>query len=138
LADGELRELLEIVDGSDIEELELEVAGTKLHFRRLVRVSAPEVSPDGHQLSPAESRPKATFVVAERVGFFHYSAENGTVPRAVGDSVLADQVIGVIDSLNVPSPVAAPCSGVLGEVLVDEGQAVEYGQPLFVIECRGD
>jgi acetyl/propionyl-CoA carboxylase alpha subunit len=130
LAGGELRELLRLLDGSDIEELELEVSGTKLVFKRSVaEETSSRVDTAGIEQQTDWRAP--IFVVAERVGFFHQPDGAGR-PRA-GDSVSADQVLGVIDSLNVPSPVQAPCSGVLDEVLVEEGQPVEYGQPLFVL-----
>jgi biotin carboxyl carrier protein len=79
-----------------------------------------------------------TFVVAERVGFFHYGGGNGAAPLKVGDQVVSAQVLGVINSLSVSTPVPSPCSGVLDEVLVEEGQPVEYGQPLFVVQATGD
>jgi biotin carboxyl carrier protein len=130
LAGGELRELLRLLDGSDIEELELEVSGTKLRFRRLVAADrSGRAEPAGVEQRSDWRAP--VFVVAERVGFFH--PPDGAVSLQPGDAVNADQVLGVIDSLNVPSPVRAPCQGVLDEVLVEEGQPVEYGQPLFVL-----
>ena len=130
LAGGELRELLRLLDGSDIEELELEVSGTKLLFRRSVAAErSGRVETGGVEQRP-DSR-TSVFVVAERVGFFHRPDGAGNLQP--GDSVDLDQVLGVIDSVNIPSPVQAPCSGVLDEVLVEEGQPVEYGQPLFVL-----
>ena len=129
LAGGELRELLSLLDGSSVEELELELAGTRLFVKR--RPSAEPPASDSH-VSAAAAGSEAAFVVAERVGFFHFPADRGQIPT-VNDAVTAGQVLGVIDSLNVPIPVLAPSAGRLEEVLVEEGQPVEYGHPLFVI-----
>ena len=72
-------------------------------------------------------------VTAERVGFFRASGHQAGPARRVGDRVAAGALLGAIDSLSVPIPVPAPCPGRIDEVLVEDGQAVEYGQPLFVL-----
>ena len=135
LAGGELRELLRMIEGTDIEELELEVGGTKLFFKRPAGARLPAA--DGAEASPLPGPHDAAFVVAERVGFFHFGADGPAEPPRVGDRVELGQVLGVIDSLSVPIPVAAPRDGLLDEILVEEGQPVEFGQPLFVIQPDG-
>jgi predicted deacylase len=133
LADGELRELLQMLDGSDVEELELHVGGTRLYFRR---EPGPSAAPPPSADSP-DSGDGTAFVVAKRVGFFHHQSDR-VGPLKPGDRVAAGQTIGVIDSLNVPISVQAPSDGAIEEVLVEEGQPVEYGQPLFVIRPGGE
>lgn len=131
LVGGELRALLRMLDGSDVEELELEMGETRLAFRRdLSAVAAPE--PSAEDSSSFEDQ-TGTPILAERVGFFHFPDTGG--PR-VGEQVKAGQVVGVIDSLNIPSPVAAPLAGRVEQVLVEHGQPVEYGQVLLVIAAE--
>jgi biotin carboxyl carrier protein len=136
LADGELGELLGILEGSDIEELELNLAGTRLYFRREPGVAG-ETAPSATSPNGVATGSDTIFVVAERVGFFHHQSDRAA-PLKPGDPVLAGQTIGVIDSLNVPISVQAPGAGEIEEVLVEEGQPVEYGQPLFVISPNRD
>jgi biotin carboxyl carrier protein len=128
LIDGELRALLRLLDGSDVEELELEMGAVRFAFRR----DLSDVAPSSAEPTAASDEDQAgTPLVAERVGFFHFP---DAVRPQVGDSIKAGQVVGVIDSLNVPSPVAASLGGRIAQVLVDDGQPVEYGQPLLLIE----
>lgn len=132
LAAGELRDLLRILRDSDVEELELQIAGTRLHFKRPATAIAPDSVVAEDESPSASEDPVVDLVAAERVGFFHYP-DGGNAPPGAGDTVAAGQVLGSIDSLSVPVPVQAPRAGLLEEVLVDEGQPVEYGQPLFAI-----
>jgi acetyl-CoA carboxylase biotin carboxyl carrier protein len=134
LADGELRELLQLLDGTDIEELELDVAGTRLLFKRRQGGQGAQPQAEGATEADGPATTPSAFVVAERVGFFHYP-DGAAGPLEPGDLIAAGQTLGNIDSLSVPIPLQAPRAGRLAEVLVDDGQAVEYGQPLFVIDA---
>lgn len=130
LADGELRELLRLVGQTDVEELEVEIGGTRLFLKRHhERMDAAGEAPT----SEAPSEPATTVIKADRVGFFHFAVEKSRRAPTVGERVAAGQTLGVIDTLSVPNPVRAPATGELLEVLVEEGQPVEYGQPLFVL-----
>ena len=133
LADGDLRELLGMVEGTDIEELELEVAGTRLFFKRPAAGGSPQAPVAEKEPTPDSGRVEADFVLAERVGFFHYPTD-AEGPLKAGDRVAAGQVLGVIDSLSVPIPLQAARAGRVEEVLVEDGQPVEFGQPLFVVQ----
>jgi biotin carboxyl carrier protein len=139
LAQGELRELLDLIGSSDVEELELEVSGTQLSLRRApAQPDRPALAVDEHAAPGPLGAESKNFVVAELVGFFHEPAEpDGGVARP-GLRVRAGRVLGTIESLNVPIPVTAPIAGRLVEVLVEDGQPVEYGQPLFLIEPGDD
>lgn len=72
---------------------------------------------------------------APLVGTFYRAAS----PEAesfvkVGDTVAEDSVIGIIEAMKVMNEIKAEKSGVIKEILVENGQPVEYGQPLLVIE----
>ena len=138
LAQGELRELLDLVGASDVEELELEISGTRLSLRRAPRQPARAALAVDLDAAPGPVGAGTNFVVAELVGFFHELAEPDGGPLRPGLRVRAGRVLGTIDSLNVPIPVTAPIAGRLVEVLVEDGQPVEYGQPLFLIEPGDD
>jgi len=66
-------------------------------------------------------------VTATAVGIFR----NSLPPHRLGEIVQAGQVIGIVESLKVPTEITAPVAGRVIEVLVEEGQGVEYGQPLI-------
>ncbi len=54
-----------------------------------------------------------------------------------GDRVLSGDALGAVDMLGIPQEIVSPADGVVGASLVEAGDAVEYGQPLLVIELTG-
>lgn len=75
-------------------------------------------------------------LTAETVGVFYRSPEPGAAPFvSVGDPVRAGQQVGIIEAMKLMIPVTATKEGVVAELLVDNGDAVEHGQPLIVFEA---
>lgn len=146
-----LRRLVRLLDHSDVSELELKRAeeGTRLVLRK-ARASGlnvqqpgtiqqaqltdvPVVAPSSVAAVPAVET-KHT-IVAHLVGIFHaWAKPKGGALVAPGDRVKAGQLVATIESLNVINEVEAPVAGHVVELLVQEGQPVEYGQPLMVID----
>jgi acetyl-CoA carboxylase biotin carboxyl carrier protein len=74
-------------------------------------------------------------VLAPLVGTFHtWAKPKGGALVAVGDRVKAGQLVGTIESLNVLNEVETTVAGHVVEILVQEGQPVEYGQALMTID----
>ncbi len=134
----QLQRLVRLFDRSDVAELELNrpEEGLRLVLRK---VKATQPSIVGAGLAPAlvaapDPETKHT-VVAPLVGVFHAAAKPKGKPLvAVGDRVKAGQHVAAIESLNVINEVEAPAAGRITEILIQEGQPVEYGQPLMTIE----
>lgn len=138
LAAGGLRELLQLARRAGIRELEVEYRSARV---RLVReADLLGGSPDQPGGAPVERTAEAETISvrAECVGFFHTAGEGPAALPAVGQEVAAGQTLGLIDSLSVPIAVVAPRAGCVEEVLVEDGQAVEYGQPLFSLRPVGE
>jgi acetyl-CoA carboxylase biotin carboxyl carrier protein len=139
----QLRHLVRLLDSSDVSELELKRAeeGTHLVLRK---VKAPEnssnMSNNQHELapvSPSAAPPAETKqpVVAALVGIFHtWAKPRGGSLVAIGDHVKEGQLVATIESLNVLNEVESPTDGHVIEILVQEGQPVEYGQVLMIID----
>ena len=90
---------------SDVEELEVEISGTRLSLRRAPRqADRASLAVDGSP-APGSGGAETSFVVAELVGFFHDPAETDGGGARPGLQVKAGRVLGTIDSLNVPIPV---------------------------------
>jgi acetyl-CoA carboxylase biotin carboxyl carrier protein len=138
----QLRHLVRLLDRSDVTEVELRRAeeGVRLVLRK---VKAPENSAQqaiasstltGNALPPVEANTMHS-VVAPLVGIFHSATKpRGKALVAVGDHVKTGQHIAAIESLNVINEVEAPVAGRVIEILVQEGQPVEYGQALMTID----
>lgn len=86
--------------------------------------SAPETPEVEEQSTPS------TKITSPAVGIFRPA----TAAVKEGDVVKAKQMLGIVESLRVPNEIASPVEGRVLEMLVTDGQGVEYGQALFVIE----
>ena len=90
--------------------------------------AAPEAAPEKTPEAPTEA------IESPLVGTFYRSPSPDAKPFVeVGDRVTADTTVGIIEAMKVMNEVKAEKAGVIKEVLVDNGDPVEYGQKLFVI-----
>lgn len=98
-----------------------------------VALSAVETGADeAIEIEVADVEPQPVFmtVPATAVGLFRPAA----TPLQIGDLVKKGQVVGAVESMKIPNEVAASTNGRVVEILVEEGQGVEYGQPLLMLE----
>ena len=83
----------------------------------------------------AETAAPAETIDAPLVGTFYRAASPDAAAFVkVGDRVNADTVIGIIEAMKVMNEIKAEKCGVIKDILVENGQPVEYGQPLIIIE----
>ncbi|MGB2938537.1 MAG: acetyl-CoA carboxylase biotin carboxyl carrier protein [Phycisphaerae bacterium] len=135
-----IRRLLELMKEHDLVELEMEQEGLAVRLRKAgseVRlVPAPAPPPATPQAAvPAKGAAEETATIkAPMVGTFYVAPEPGSKPFVeVGDHVTEDTVACVIEAMKVFNDIRAEMSGTIEKVLVKNGQAVEFGQPLFVV-----
>lgn len=85
----------------------------------------------------ARAEPAVQYVTAGLVGLFHHGRAPDAEPIvSVGEKVNKGDVIGTIEALRKLTDVVAPCDGVIAEVLVDDGEPVQYGDRLFAIRIE--
>lgn len=84
------------------------------------------------EVADARPQPVLLVVTATAVGLFRPAA----TPLQSGDSVKKGQIIGAVESLKIPNEVASPTNGRVSQILAEEGQGVEYGQPLLMLEVE--
>lgn len=146
----QLQHLVRLLDRSDVSELELKRTedGTRLVLRKAKasddfsamsgsQIVAPTSLVPGaeHPTPPKEAK---STIVAPLVGIFHpWAKPRGKALVAVGDRIKVGQTVATIESLNVINEVEAVVAGRVAEILVQNGQPVEYGQPLMSIEHEG-
>ncbi|HZK56248.1 MAG TPA: acetyl-CoA carboxylase biotin carboxyl carrier protein [Desulfosporosinus sp.] len=156
----EIKELIKIIDETEISELNLESDGVKISIRKGPSAGAavPAIaSPRLAGLEPAvaqttapaagiEASAKAAEpVVAENtetitspmVGTF-YSSQSPEMPAyvTVGQPVKVGQPVCIVEAMKLMNEIEAEIEGTVLQILVENGQPVEYGQPLFVIEHK--
>jgi len=133
----------------DLSELKVELKDCNVSLRRgektvaapVVVAPAPVAAAPVAPAAPAaptakeEAAAPAKTIDSPLVGTFYRAASpDADAFVNVGDRVTADTVIAIIEAMKVMNEIKAEKSGVIKEILVENGQPVEFGQPLFVIE----
>ncbi len=146
-----LKTLIDLVSDSNVSELEITEAEGKV---RIVKgpVGIPMAHyappPAAHAPHPVASAPVPVAVEAPpapvntehvvkspMVGTFYRSASPGAKPFVeVGDSIKVGETVCIVEAMKILNEIEADKSGTIQKILCENGQAVEYGQPLFVIE----
>jgi acetyl-CoA carboxylase biotin carboxyl carrier protein len=145
-----LKKLIELVQESGIAELEITEGEEKVKIVRggVVSVSAASVSvpavtetrpatPTAPATAPASEAPagqEGHVVKAPMVGTFYRSASPDAKPFVeVGQAVKEGETICIIEAMKLMNEIEADASGIVKAILVENGQPLEYGQPLFIL-----
>jgi acetyl-CoA carboxylase biotin carboxyl carrier protein len=137
-----VRQLAELLDENMLTEIEVQDGERKIRVARTVSVAAaapvahspaPVAAPAEAPTAPAPS--SANAIKSPMVGTVFLAAEPGAKPFAsVGDTVSEGQTLVIIEAMKVMNPIAATRAGKVTQVMVENGQPVEFDQPLLVIE----
>ena len=143
-----LKKLIDLVEASGIAELEItegeekvriakSIAGTPMmmHAPQMMHAAAPAAAPAPVAAAPAEDAvPEGHIVRSPMVGTFYRAPAPGSKNFAeVGQSVNAGDTLCIIEAMKLLNEIEADQGGVIKAILVENGQPVEYGEPLFVI-----
>ncbi|HEX5503574.1 MAG TPA: acetyl-CoA carboxylase biotin carboxyl carrier protein [Thermomicrobiales bacterium] len=134
---AEVRALIEMMARGGIAELRLETAAVKLRLRAHGAAPAAHGPAAGPTHAPriellAEGALEGFVVAAPMIGTFYNAAGPGEPPFVqLGDAVEAGQTVGIIEAMKIMNEVTTEHAGVVAEILVANGQPVEYGQPLL-------
>ncbi len=133
LSDDDVREILRLIDESEVEELQIETEAFSLHVRR-GDASADEVRPaDEARGEPASA--DCVTISAPMLGTFYRAQAPGAPPYVdVGSRVEPDTVVCLIEVMKMMNAVPAGVAGIIAEICAENSQLVEYGAPLFYVE----
>ena len=144
-----VRDLAALLDDTNLTEIEVEDGDRKIRVARKAGGghAAPAYMPAPVATAPVSAAaapvaveasapaPSVNAVRSPIVGTAYLSAEPGAAPfAAVGSSVKAGDTVIIVEAMKVMNAITAPTAGTVKAVLVDNGQPVEYDQPLIVIE----
>jgi acetyl-CoA carboxylase biotin carboxyl carrier protein len=127
LSDDDVREILRLIDESELEELRVERNGFKLHVVR--GGAAPAPAP-----APAAARDPST-IAAPMQGTFYRAESPGKEPFVdVGSRVEADTVVCIVEIMKMMNSVSAGVSGTIVEICAEDSQLVAEGDALFRVQ----
>jgi acetyl-CoA carboxylase biotin carboxyl carrier protein len=144
-----LKTLIELVETSGIAELEIQEGEERVRITRKVPErpqsvtfqAAPHAVPAmlAPVAAPAEpaapAAPEGHTVKSPMVGTFYRSASPGAAAFVeIGDTVAQGDTLCIVEAMKLMNEIEADAAGTNKAILVENGQAVEFGQPLFVIE----
>ena len=147
-----LKTLIDLVSESNISELEITEAEGKVRIvkagaagapapQMMMMAHAPAMAPApaaaavAAAVPAAEPEPAGHVVKSPMVGTFYRASSPGAKPLAeVGQAVKEGESICIIEAMKIMNEIEADKSGTIVRVMAENGQAVEFGQPLFVIE----
>jgi len=142
-----LKKLIDLVEASGISELELTEDGEKVRISRnfTANMQAPQYAPMQYAAAPqvpalalseqaAPAVEEGHAVKSPMVGTFYRSPSPDSKSFVeVGDTVAVGDTLCIIEAMKLLNEIESDKAGVVKKILVDNGQAVEYGEPLFII-----
>jgi acetyl-CoA carboxylase biotin carboxyl carrier protein len=138
-----VRKLADLLQETGLNEIEYEVNNHRIRVAKsaaVTTVAAPQapLAVPCAPLKPGAGGPEAIpagAITAPMVGTVYVASEPGSPPFVrVGDQVSEGQVLLIIEAMKVMNPLASPRAGTVKQIMVSDGQPVEYGEPLLVIE----
>ncbi len=145
-----LKTLIDLVSDSNVSELEITEAEGKVRIVKSMGVAAPVVmqqaAPVAVASAPAAAQPVVEApaapaapaghtVKSPMVGTFYPSSSPGAAPFIqIGSVVKEGDTMCIIEAMKILNEIESDKSGTVTQILCENGQAVEYGQPLFIIE----
>ena len=129
LSEADVREILRLIDESDVEELRVETEAFSLYVRRGERNAVAEEPPS------VASADGVVTVSAPMIGTFYRAEAPGAAPYVdLGSRVEPDTVVCLIEVMKMMNPIPAGVGGTIVEVCATNAEPVEYGAPLFHVQ----
>ncbi len=144
-----IRKLAKLLEETNLGEIEMADGDRKIRVARpaVAAAAAPAAAPvpaaapapapaaTAVATAPADAAKNPGAVKSPMVGTAYLLPEPGKPPFVhIGDKVLAGQTLLIIEAMKTFNPIKAPKAGVLKEILIDNAQPVEFGEPLMIVE----
>ncbi len=146
-----LKTLIDLVSESNVSELEITEAEGKVRIVKSAPVTqaavampapvaavvapVPAAAPVAAAVAAEPAAPKGHVIKSPMVGTFYRASSPGAKPFVeLGQAVKEGEAVCIVEAMKILNEIEADKSGVVTQILVENGQAVEYGQPLFVVE----
>jgi len=139
-----IRELALLLDETSLTEIEIERAGLRIRVARNVSFAASlpgnfqaaaTGSAEAPALTAADPAQHPGVVPSPMVGTVYWASEPGAKPFIeIGSKVSVGQTLLIIEAMKTMNQIPSPRAGIVTQILVEDGQPVEFGEPLVIIE----
>ncbi len=146
-----IKQVIDLMKRSELSEFELEEEGFKLRLSRKSGESVPQIlqaapvaqaaapaaapAPAAEAPAPAGDEPGTSVVKSPMVGTFYRSPSPDSPAFVdVGAKISEDSVVCIVEAMKVMNEIQAEIKGTITEILVENGDAIEFGQPLFKVK----
>lgn len=144
-----IERLVKMLEGSSLDQLEVEQEGLRIRLQKYSglppssvpqqqMITYPVAAPaQATPAAPAEAGPPPGTIPIESpmVGTFYQSPSPDAAPYVqVGDPITEDTVVCILEAMKVMNEIKAGVRGTIAEILIQNGQPVEYGQPMFLVK----
>ena len=129
-----IKKLIDLMIESDLQAIEVKEGDQSIALTRrtpVVAAATPTV-PTPTAQAPAAKVPRGAVETSPMVGVFYAAPSPGEAPFIkIGQTVSAGDTLGIIEAMKIMNPIEATQSGVIEEILVKNGEVIQFGQPLF-------
>lgn len=135
----EIEALIQVFENSKLTTLKVQHAEETIEMSKMEPAAAAGVAHPAAKpaAAPVLSSAHEEVIAAPMVGTFYMAAHPGEEPFVhVGSDVAEDTTVCVLEAMKVFTEVPADMCGKITEILVKDGEFVEYGQPLFKVQCK--
>ncbi len=140
-----IEEMLQLMESRGLVELEMEHQGLRIRLKKATSSPAPQLVeyvtgvPQQAQAATGAAKPAAEgrriIIKSPMVGTFYRAPAPDAPPFAeIGQDIEVGQIVCMIDAMKLMNEIKSEAAGQITEVLVQNGEAVEFGQPLFSVE----
>ncbi|MFQ5712864.1 MAG: acetyl-CoA carboxylase biotin carboxyl carrier protein [Candidatus Scalinduaceae bacterium] len=140
-----VKDLISLMNENNLTEIEVEEEGTKIRLKRnnldsvQTSIQLPSIKASlqegSNKYLTSKQDKEFSEIVAPMVGTFYSSAPGADPYINIGDTVDEETVVCIIEAMKIMNEVKAETEGKIVEVIVENGAAVEFGQPLFRVEA---
>ncbi|MEA3328422.1 MAG: acetyl-CoA carboxylase biotin carboxyl carrier protein [Candidatus Omnitrophota bacterium] len=131
----EIKEMISLMNENNLTELEIERDGLKICLKKSGGKTIVKNLPAEETTEPAKIAEDTHLIVSPMVGTFYRAPSPDADPFVEsGQTIEENQVICIIEAMKLMNEIKSDVKGKIAEILVKNGEAVEFGQPLFNVE----
>jgi acetyl-CoA carboxylase biotin carboxyl carrier protein len=130
-----IKKLIDLMIESDLQAIEVKEGDQSIALTRrspVVAAAVPAPLASAPTTAPVAKTPRGAVETSPMVGVFYSAQSPGEAPFVkIGQTVSAGETLGIIEAMKIMNPIEATQSGVIEEILVKNGEVIQFGQALF-------